>query len=201
MYSESFFLFFSWLVNLYWMIQLWKSVLFWQKNSCQIRPVCQLQHTWLCGIGYLSDESARKRERNLLSKASDYSILRVRGEGKSRHIPRGQASQIPREENVEMTAEIWELRNPPCSSNCCLETKQHFSFFSSLFSLLLQNLQFSLWFTVRRSCVKFWGWIDFLIFQVWQQTLVQSSRITALKIWAWLTKVLCYFYVVQKRER
>lgn len=120
---------FSCLVDLCWRSQLWKSVLFWQKNSCQIQPVCQLQHTWLCGVGYLSDESARKRECNLLSKASDYSILRVREEGKFRHIPRGQASQIPQEENVEMTAEIWEFRNPPCSSNGCLETKQHSSFF------------------------------------------------------------------------
>lgn len=56
----------------------------------------------------------------LLSKAFDYSALRVcvSGEGKSRHIPKGQAGQIPQEENVETKAETWELRNPPCSSRC-----------------------------------------------------------------------------------
>lgn len=76
---------------------------------------------WLCGQGYLRIEDGRKEAvRFLLSKAFDYSALRVcvSGEGKSRHIPKGQAGQIPQEENVETKAETWELRNPPCSSRC-----------------------------------------------------------------------------------
>lgn len=58
--------------------------------------------------------------RYALRKAFDYSALWlcVGGEGKSRHILRGQAGQIPQEENVETKAETWELRNPPCSSRC-----------------------------------------------------------------------------------
>lgn len=51
------------------------------------------------------------------------------------------------------------------SVNCCLETKQRSSLFSSLFSFWLENLQFSLWFAVKRISIKLLGWIGLLIFR------------------------------------
>lgn len=51
------------------------------------------------------------------------------------------------------------------SVNCCLETKQRSSLFSSPFSFWLENLQFSLWFAVKRISIKLLGWIGLLLFR------------------------------------
>lgn len=142
----------------------------WPRRAIKINRHCKLQYTWLCGQSYLRDEEG---VRFALIKAFDYSALWlcVGGEGKSRHIQRGQAGQIPQEENVKTKAGTWRLRNPPCSSrctqpNCCLETKQCSSlFFPPFISFWLLNLQFSLWFAVKRSGVELLRWIGLLIFR------------------------------------
>lgn len=122
---------------------------------------CQIQNSWLCVQGYLCQikrEAERERERFALIKAFDYSALWlcVGGEGKSRHIQRGQGGQIPQEENVETRRQKHGNSGTHPAAllaaarvNCCLETKQLSSHFFLLFFLFcLQNLQFSLWFAV-----------------------------------------------------
>lgn len=88
----------------------------WSKSTCIAATVYMVLWQRLP----LRWRGKREGVRFGLIKAFDYSALWlcVEGEGKSRRIQRGQAGQIPQEENVETKAETWELRNPPCSSRC-----------------------------------------------------------------------------------
>ena len=94
----------------------------WSKEP--LKPTCMSAIVHMASWPRLPLRWRGKREgvRFALIKAFDYSALWlcVGGEGKSRRIQRGQAGQIPQEENVETKAETWELRNPPCSS-CCTQ--------------------------------------------------------------------------------